>query len=105
MDSPVVNVTQAGVSVSVAPASAEMEPSAASNRESEIRRAMLGIQNDIALTPKEKAQRMQVGGIGDLGFPLKGLFVGVDGWKATAQAASFANIGYVQPQSLRLRDQ
>jgi hypothetical protein len=33
---------------------------ASANRESELRRSMLEIHNDILLTPKEKAQRMQV---------------------------------------------
>jgi len=35
-------------------------PTLASLREPELRKAMLQIQNDLTLLPKEKAQRMQV---------------------------------------------
>ena len=35
-------------------------PTLASLREPELRKAMLQIQNDLTLSPKEKAQRMQV---------------------------------------------
>lgn len=57
---PTVNVTQSEVPTSIVSVKAEMEPSATNSREAEIRRAMLEIQGNNVLTPKEKAQRMQV---------------------------------------------
>lgn len=66
---PTVSVTRAEVPASLVPTKAEMEPSTTNSREAEIRRAMLEIQGDNALTPKEKAQRMQVQRVRGLTVP------------------------------------